>query len=1214
MRLPETSTFGIPADGFLKSLVWMSLVGILAICASSAFALSLTGVQSRKTHTAGPATFDLPVDTTQPMSGAITVESRVIGAGHSIVFQFDGPIVSAGTLTVVDDAIMPVAGASASIDGNDIVVTLVGLPDNKRVTLTLANVNGTGLEVSASIGFLVGDVNGTRSVNSSDISSVKARSGLSTDASNYRFDLNTSGAINSSDISSVKARSGLTMPPGNAAPVVNAGADQTIILPAVAILAGTASDDGLPNPPGALTLLWSQVSGPSSVTFGDATAASTTASIAVPGTYVLRLTANDGQRSSSADLRVIANSGLSLNCPTVTTAPIGSAYSSSLVATNGTAPYTYSLASGALPPALLLAPATGAITGTPTTKGTYSFVAKVLDSASPTPQMATANCSIQVPNRAPTAVSQAVALAEDSTLAITLAGTDPDGDVLSFVIVANPTHGAITAFSAVSCSGTPSNCTRTLTYTPNADYNGPDSFAFKVNDGAADSAANAVVSVTLSPLNDAPVAAAKVYSAQANMRITIPAGSGLLAGATDPDAGDAGFVSALNVGTVGAVSPAGGAVTVNPATGAFDFDPPPGFIGNASFTYTICDNGNPLPSLCGAPATVTVAISGPVIWFVNTAAAAGSGTLLNPFNNLAAATAAMGLNTNQRIFVYAGFQTPGTSVTLQNGSWLVGQGVTGASFDVVMGITPPAGTIARPAVFGTAPTVRGTVNMNGSNVQVRGLSIQPPSSSAGLVASQPGPFTGLLVSDIPNITALNARAVNLNNVSGTFSFNTINASGADIGINLSAVNPSGGSFTLLGNGGLCSSATPTCSGGTISNSTDTAVKLTSANNVTLTRLRLANSANFGLNGNSVSVLNIDTCLFDGVHGNAIDEGALFVTNWLTSGTIANSEILGGANDNVRVINNTGTLNRLTISNSIIRDNMTVIGNHGLRFETSVPTNTGAGVAMNLSVTGTAFRNNRSNHLDTGATGLTSMDLVLTGNTFSSNPTTLAGAVNITGDHQADVTFDVNGNTSTGAQLSAFNFFQSNLTTVAASMIGKFRNNIIGTSGVGGSGSAQGNGVAFTSTGLATLTANVVGNQIRQFSNIGIGFDAGDTSPVVNATVTGNVVKEGTGFALNAIAFNMGTTAAGAVTACVDIGGPGALGNNVSGAIPVAAGTTELRVRQRNSSVVRMPGYTGSPTDVLAINAFLAGRNGAASASSSTSGAGISGGAPCAQAP
>jgi len=60
----------------------------------------------------------------------------------------------------------------------------------------------------------------------------------------------------------------ITVSPANQAPVVNAGADQTITLPAVANLAGTVTDDGLPNPPATVTKTWSKVSGPGTVTFG----------------------------------------------------------------------------------------------------------------------------------------------------------------------------------------------------------------------------------------------------------------------------------------------------------------------------------------------------------------------------------------------------------------------------------------------------------------------------------------------------------------------------------------------------------------------------------------------------------------------------------------------------------------------------------------------------------------------------------------------------------------------------------------------------------------------------------------------------------------------------------------------------------------------------------------------------------------------------------
>jgi hypothetical protein len=91
----------------------------------------------------------------------------------------------------------------------------------------------------------------------------------------------------------------------NMPPCVNAGPDQMITGPAVANLQGAAKDDGDPN--GSLTVTWSQVSGPSAVSFENVNALATTVSFGATGTYILSLTANDGALQRSDEVTIAVN-------------------------------------------------------------------------------------------------------------------------------------------------------------------------------------------------------------------------------------------------------------------------------------------------------------------------------------------------------------------------------------------------------------------------------------------------------------------------------------------------------------------------------------------------------------------------------------------------------------------------------------------------------------------------------------------------------------------------------------------------------------------------------------------------------------------------------------------------------------------------------------------------------------------------------------------
>ena len=89
------------------------------------------------------------------------------------------------------------------------------------MTVSVTGINGAG-SAQASIGFLRGDVNGSRVVDAIDVSAMKVRSGQAASGTNYVFDLNATGAVNAADIASVKSivalsPGGLSLPPANQA-------------------------------------------------------------------------------------------------------------------------------------------------------------------------------------------------------------------------------------------------------------------------------------------------------------------------------------------------------------------------------------------------------------------------------------------------------------------------------------------------------------------------------------------------------------------------------------------------------------------------------------------------------------------------------------------------------------------------------------------------------------------------------------------------------------------------------------------------------------------------------------------------------------------------------------------------------------------------------------------------------------------------------------
>jgi len=289
-------------------------------------------------------------------------------------------------------------------------------------------------------------------------------------------------------------------------------------------------------------------------------------------------TASDGQASS-------APASVSITLTPVNDAPVATAR---LLTTPEDTPLSITLSGSdadgdTLSFALASQPTHGTLTGTPpnltyTPEAAYhgadSFTFTVSDGvAASTP--GTISLFVASVNNSPAVVSQAFTIEEDTLVAVTLSGSDPDGDTLTFTITVPPAHGTLT--------GTAPN----LTYTPALDYFGADSFTFTATDGLATSAP-ATVSLTLTPVNDAPRPAAQTLSTREDTAkaITLTA--------VDPEGAPVSFAVVSG--------PSHGTLTGTPP--ALTYTPAQDYQGPDSLTFTASDG-----VATSAPATVSLTVT-----------------------------------------------------------------------------------------------------------------------------------------------------------------------------------------------------------------------------------------------------------------------------------------------------------------------------------------------------------------------------------------------------------------------------------------------------------------------------------------------------------------------------------------------------------------------------------------------------------------------------
>ncbi|MCG3209027.1 MAG: hypothetical protein FOGNACKC_02643 [Anaerolineae bacterium] len=192
----------------------------------------------------------------------------------------------------------------------------------------------------------------------------------------------------------------------------------------------------------------------------------------------------------------------------------------------------------------------------------------------------------------PVANDDSVTLAEDTQATFNVVGndTDPDGDLdpSTVEVLTPPANGQLV-----------DNGDGSFDYIPNENFNGDDSFTYQVCDetGLCDTA---TVNITVTPVNDAPVALDDAYLTAQNTTLNVSAADGVLVhGDDDYDIdGDTIFVDSFD-----ATSAFGGTVSVNP-DGSFSYTPAQNFAGYDTFTYTISDGNGGFDT-----ATVTIEVT-----------------------------------------------------------------------------------------------------------------------------------------------------------------------------------------------------------------------------------------------------------------------------------------------------------------------------------------------------------------------------------------------------------------------------------------------------------------------------------------------------------------------------------------------------------------------------------------------------------------------------
>lgn len=423
-------TFDI-SSGSLPTGMTLTAGGMLSGTPSAAGAYSFTIRATDGNGFIGTATYSGTVNAAVP--GAPTIGSATAGDGEATV-SFSAPATNGGA-TITDYTVTSNPGGFTNT-GSQSPISITGLANGISYTFTVTATNNVGTGAASGASNAV--------TPASALAAPVANAVLATVAANSSANPVT-----------------LEITGGTAASVTVAGAASH----------GTATASG--------------------------TAITYTPTPGYSGTDSFAYTATNATGTSTP-----ATVTLTVTAPTLSLAPVagalpagtvGTAYDgSTIVASLGTAPYTYAVTSGALPPDMSL-DGNGTISGTPSAEGTYSITVTATDAYGAT---GTVTYSLAISVAAPVANAVAVSVATNSsanTIPLDITGGTPT----VVAVDSAASHGTATA------NGT------TITYTPAAGYSGTDSFSYTATNATGTSApATVTVTVTAPTLTFAPAAGA----------------------------------------------------------------------------------------------------------------------------------------------------------------------------------------------------------------------------------------------------------------------------------------------------------------------------------------------------------------------------------------------------------------------------------------------------------------------------------------------------------------------------------------------------------------------------------------------------------------------------------------------------------------------------------------------------------------------------------